>query len=125
MQSSQRLNSRTCCAGDHDVGGASLNDRHGFGDRQVGRCFSHGQAVAGATKLIVNGDVACGHIWKVFQQPEWFDFGQSVFGPLRHLEFLLIVQAALHATGELFGARDDVIATEQGSNSRWVAAFFG
>ena len=121
MQGSQRLDSRTRRTGDHDVGGTSLDDGGCLGDGKAGRCFTHRQTIAGTSKLVVNGNVAGGHVGQVFQQPQWLDLRQPIFGPLIHLKFFLIVHAAQDTAGEFFRPSDDVVTAEQGSDSGRVA----
>ena len=97
---------------EHDVGPAAEDDLEGLGDRQVGAGLPHGDRVIRALEVVVDGQVAGGHVGQVLQEPQGATSWACPPWPSGRSRIALVAQALLDAFGEVVGHGQHVVAAE-------------
>ena len=104
-------------ADEHHVGVAALDDLTPFGDGPVGGCLAHGQGIAWAAKVVVNGQMAGGHVRQILQQPQRRHLRHAFHAPAGELEPALAVPTFDDALDKIVGRRQHIIGAENDAAS--------
>ena len=99
----ERMNVRTAGSHDHHVGGIAFDGADASGQSQQGGGFATGDRVVWTARIVLDGNVARGHVRQLLEQPQRCDLSQTVFGPLRkRLAFRHLLQV-LRGVGQFLG----------------------
>ena len=124
MKCTEWLKTGSGRTGEHAIGGTAADGGDRFDDRCPAAGFTDGEGVAGPTQIIVDCDVASGHVGQVLQQPERVDLRASDGGPFGGIEVVAGIEARGHTIGVFFRAREDVVAAIDDPESVGVSVFW-
>ncbi len=104
-------------ADDHDFGTAAKNGAVGFAGRQVSSGFAMRDRVVGATKIVVNGNMAGWHVGQILEQPQRRQLRHAFGSPTIVVEVALRTAAAIDARAEFLGHGEHVVGTEHAAGA--------
>ena len=100
------------CSGgtsEHHVGGATLDGDRGLTNGQMAAGFTDGDRITRAAEVVVDGNVAGGHVRQILQQPQRCQLRHTVDSPALEIKLPRGVAALGHTGGEILREREHVI----------------
>ena len=98
--------------GKHHVGGVALDRHRRLPDGDMPTGLAEGQRVARATEIVVDRDVAGGHVGEILEQPERIEQRHAVDRPTIELEGPVGASAIGDPGGEVLREREHVVRPE-------------
>jgi hypothetical protein len=103
-------------AGEHGVGRSAPDRDQRLAHRQMSTCLPQCQRVARPAQIVVDGDVAGGHVRQILEQPERRDPRHAIRRPAIEGEPARGIAALRHARGKIFGHGEHVIGAEHAAD---------